>query len=135
MSAEEHSSEDVALSLTLAIVMSSPGPLLLLDGQLTIIAASTSFCSVFGGNAAQLAGQPLYALDGGKWDNPQMRSLMTATISGEGTLDASDVDLQRPQRPVQHLVVHAKRLITLILNRPAFSSPWRMSRRRVRTRR
>ena len=32
MSANKHSPEDVALSLTLTIVTSSPAPLLLLDG-------------------------------------------------------------------------------------------------------
>ena len=106
----QHSPEDVALSLTLAIVTSSPAPLLLLDGQLTIIAASTSFCSVFGADAAQLTGQPLYALDEGKWDNPQLRSLMTATVSGDDALDAYDMHLQRPQRSAQHLIVQARRL-------------------------
>ncbi len=115
MSAEKHSPEDVALSLTLAIVTSSPAPLLLLDGQLTIIAASTSFCSVFGANAAQLTGQPLYALDDGKWDNPQLRSLMTATMSGEATPDARDIDLERPRQPVRHLIVQARRLVYLDL--------------------
>lgn len=115
MSAEKPSPEDVALSLTLAIVTSSPAPLLLLDGQLTIIAASTSFCSVFGANPAQLAGQPLYALDGGKWNNPELRSLLTATLSGEGAPDASAIELQRPPRPVQHLIVQARQLVYLDL--------------------
>lgn len=115
MSAEDHSPEDVALSLTLAIVASSPGPLLLLDGDLDIIAASTSFCSVFGGTAAQLAGRSLYGLDHGKWDDPQLRLLMAATISGEGTPDACEVDLELAQRPVRHLVVQARRLVYLDL--------------------
>ena len=100
MSNNKHSPEDVALSLTLAIVTSSPAPLLLLDGELAIIAASTSFCSVFGGDEGQLTGQPLYALDDGKWDNPELRALMATTLSGDGAPPAHDMDLQRPQRPV-----------------------------------
>ena len=44
MSAEKHSPEDVALSLTLAVVTPSPAPLLLLDGQLIVIAASLQQC-------------------------------------------------------------------------------------------
>jgi PAS domain-containing protein len=115
MSAEKHSPEDVALSLTLAIVTFSPAPLLLLDGQLTIIAASTSFCSAFGVNATQLMGQPLYALDDGEWDSPQLRSLMTATMSGEGTQDVRDIDLQRSRQPVRHLIVQARLLVYLDL--------------------
>lgn len=115
MSAEKQNPEDIALSLTLAIVTSSPAPLLLLDGQLTIIAASASFCSVFGADAMQLTGQRLYALDGGKWDGPQLRSLMTATMSGEGNQDACDIDLEGPPRPVRHLLVQARRLVYLDL--------------------
>ena len=109
MSAEKHCPEDVALSLTLAIVTSSPAPLLLLDGQLIIIAASTSFCSAFGANAAQLTGQRLYALDDGIWDNPQLRSLLTATMSGEGTPDARDIDLARELGYVIKLLAIAMR--------------------------
>jgi PAS domain S-box-containing protein len=115
MPAQSHTSEDVALSLTLAIVTSSPAPLLLLDGELTVIAASTSFCDVFGVKAAELAGQPLYALDAGEWDSPQLRSLMTATLSDEGTLDARDIDLKRPRRPIRHLIVQTRRLVYLDL--------------------
>ncbi|MCQ1838835.1 sensor histidine kinase [Neorhizobium galegae] len=118
MSANKHSSEDVAISLTLAVVTSSPAPLLLLDGELTIIAASTSFCSVFDADAAQLAGQPLYALDDGKWDNSQLRSLMTTTLAGDGAADAHDINLQRPLRPVQHLIVQARQLDYLDLEQP-----------------
>ena len=115
MSAEKHSPEDVALSLTLAIVRGSTAPLLLLDGQLNIIAASTSFCAVFNIDEVQLTGQPLYALDDGKWDNPELRSLLTTIMSGEGTPVGRNVDLQQPQRPVKHLIVQASRLTYLDL--------------------
>nr|WP_213981631.1 PAS domain-containing sensor histidine kinase [Sphingomonas sp. dw_22] len=115
MSVEKHSPEDVALSLTLAVVTSSPAPLLLLDGELTVIAASTSFCDVFGVEAGVLTGQPLYALDDGEWDSPQLRSLMAATTSGAGAPDARDIDLKPPRRPVRHLIVQARRLVYLDL--------------------
>ncbi|KQY29886.1 hypothetical protein ASD38_11250 [Caulobacter sp. Root487D2Y] len=115
MPARKPTSEDVALSLTLAVVTSSPAPLLLLDDQLAVIAASTSFCEVFGADAAELTGQPLYALDAGEWDSPALRSLMTATLAGEGTPGARDIDLDRPWRPVRHLIVQARRLTYLDL--------------------
>jgi len=115
MSSEKHSPEDIALSLTLAIVRSSPAPLLLLDGQCNIIAASMSFCSVFGVDAVQVTGQSLYALDGGTWDNSELRSYLAATLSGEGKPAARDIDLQQPQRPVRHLIVQASRLTYLDL--------------------
>jgi two-component sensor histidine kinase len=116
MPAQQPSVEDVALSLTLAVVTSSPAPLLLLDDQLTIIAASRSFCDVFGGDPDELAGQPLYALDAGDWDGPALRSLMTATIAGQGSLDACDIYLKPSHRPVRHLIVQARRLDYLDLD-------------------
>ncbi len=110
-----HTSEDVALSLTLAVVTSSPAPLLLLDGNLTVIAASTSFCDVFGVDEGDLTGQPVYALDAGEWDSPELRSLMTATVSGDGTPDARDIALRQPRREARHLIVQARRLVYLDL--------------------
>jgi two-component sensor histidine kinase len=110
MSAAKPSPEDIALSLTLAVVASSPAPLLLLDGQLNIIAASTSFGAVFGADTAQVTGQTLYALGDGQWDNPQMRSLMTATMASDGVIGARDIDLQHAHQPVRQLVVQARRL-------------------------
>jgi two-component sensor histidine kinase len=111
----QFSPEDVALSLTLAVVIASPAPLLLLDGELTVIAASTSFCDVFGASATELAGQSLYDLDAGEWDSPQLRPLMTLAVNGEGTLDARDIELKRPRWPIQHLIVQARRLVYLDL--------------------
>lgn len=107
--------EDVALSLTLAVVANSPAPLLLLDGDLAVVAASISFGSLFGADAGQLTGQPLYALGGGKWDTPEMRSLMTETLSEEGRRDARDINLKPLGRPVRQLIVQARQLVYLDL--------------------
>ena len=38
---------DVALNLALAVIASSTAPLLLLNGDLTLVAASNSFCKAF----------------------------------------------------------------------------------------
>jgi len=115
MTAELNNLEDIALSLTLAVVTSSPAPLLLLDGELKILAASTSFCEAFGDSSYDLVGHPLYALDDGEWDSPQLRSLMDATVAGEVAPEPRDVDLKRPKRPVHNLVVQARRLVYLDL--------------------
>src|ERR1700693_1985461 len=115
MTTRSQHAEDVALSLTLAVVTGSPAPLLLLDGQLTVVAASTSFCELFGGDAAELTGHALDALDGGQWDSPQLQSLMPAAVAGETELDARYFDLRQPGRPVRHLLVQARRLVYLDL--------------------
>jgi two-component sensor histidine kinase len=115
MTAPKHSSEDVALSLTLAVVSSSPGPLLLLDGQLVVIAASQSFCDAFEGSPEDLSGQALYALGAGEWDIPELRALMATVVSGDATAGPREMDLERPQQPTLNLIVQAKRLAYLDL--------------------
>lgn len=108
-------SEDAALSLTLAIVGSSPGPLLLLDGDLNIVAASASFSNVFDVDAASATGRPLSSLGAGEWAIPRLRSLLDATLSGAAKIEAYEVDLKRPGRGTRQLVVHAQQLVYLDL--------------------
>jgi two-component sensor histidine kinase len=115
MPAQKQNSEDVALSLTLAVVSSSPAPLLLLDGQLMVIAASLSFCDAFEVNPADLTGQTLYALGAGEWDIPELRVIMAAIVSGYAMAGPGEVDLKRPRRPTLRLIVQANRLAYLDL--------------------
>ena len=110
-----HFSEEAALSLTLAIVAASPGPLLLLDGDLNIVAASQSFGEVFEIDVAAAIGGPLSGLGAGEWDVPRIRSLLDATASGAARIDAYELDLQRPGRPPHSLIIHAQRLVYLDL--------------------
>ena len=109
------STEEAALSLTMAVVASSTGPLLLLDGDLNIVAASTSFSRAFDVDAESATGQPLSSLGAGEWATPQLRSLLDATLSGAAKIEAYEIDLKRPGRETRRLVVHAQRLVYLDL--------------------
>ena len=108
-------SEEAALSLTMAVVASSPGPLLLLDGDLNVVAASASFASAFEIDPATAPGRPLAGLGDGEWDTPQLRSLLQATMSGAAKIEAYEMNLQRPGRSARSLVIHAQRLVYLDL--------------------
>jgi two-component sensor histidine kinase len=101
--------EDPALSLALAMVVSSTAPLLLLNTDLSIIAASASFCRAYE-IEPPVAGQQLFALGQGEWNLPQLRSLMSATLSGDAAIEAYEMDLVRPGRPTRRLVLNVQRL-------------------------
>ncbi|RAK58499.1 histidine kinase [Phenylobacterium hankyongense] len=108
-------SEEAALSLTMAVVASSPGPLLLLDGAFNIVAASASFSEVFEIDPATAVGVSLFSLGAGEWNIPQLRSLLKATASGAATIEAYELDFKRPGRSTLCLVIHAQRLVYLDL--------------------
>jgi two-component sensor histidine kinase len=101
---------NVTLGLPLAIVAASNVPLLLLDQNLNVIAASTTFCSAFQLDPASVPGRQMSALGTGEWDMPQLRSLLTATISGDAQIDAYELELKRSDRPARRLVVNAKQV-------------------------
>jgi len=68
--------EPAALSLVLAVIASSSEPLVLLDGRLTVIAASTSFCRAFQINAANVVGHTIAELGQGEWNVPKLIALL-----------------------------------------------------------
>lgn len=116
MPARAPPTEEAALSLALAVVAASAGPLLLLDGDLNIVAASASFSQVFELDPPGAPGMPLAGLGDGEWDVPQLRSLLEATLSGAATIEAYEMDLKRPGRGARRLIIHAQRLVYLDLD-------------------
>jgi len=96
--------------LTLAIITSSYVPLLLLDGELKIMAASSSFCHDFEIAPATVSGRTLAALGGGEWNIPQVRSLLESIASGHAEVDAYEIDLVRTGRSNRRLVLNARKL-------------------------
>ena len=100
----------VALNLGLALVATSNVPLLLLDGRLTIMAASKSFCRAFQIDPAKVEGRLLSELGAGEWNKPQLNSLLHATASGYAEIEGYEVYLKREGRPDRCLVLNAQKL-------------------------
>jgi two-component sensor histidine kinase len=101
---------DVVLNLALAVVASSTAPLLLLNGDLTLIAASKSFCSAFQIDQASIAGHTLAEIGAGEWNVPQLVSLLKATASGHAEVAGYEIDLSRHDREDRRLVLNAQKL-------------------------
>jgi two-component system, sensor histidine kinase PdtaS len=99
-----------ANSLALAVIVSSNSPLLLLDGELTVVAASMSFCRAFEIDAISTPGRLLSKLGAGEWDVPQLDALLKATGAGYADVEAYDMDLTRSGQPTRQLVLNAQKL-------------------------
>ena len=88
-------------SLGLALVVSSSTPLILLNEQLVVQAASGSFCRALSVGPASVVGTELFAMGNGEWNIPQLRSLLTAIASGSAAAGAYEMDLKRAGDPVR----------------------------------
>jgi two-component sensor histidine kinase len=95
---------------TLAVVASSHEPLLFLDGDLRVIAASRSFCRAFGIDPASIVGVSLPDLGQGEWASPQLSVLLSAIASGATPIDAYQMDLLRSGNERRTLLCNARRL-------------------------
>jgi two-component sensor histidine kinase len=92
------------------MVAASDAPLLLLDGDLGVIAVSNSFCLAFDIEPDGAAGRPMFELGSGEWNLPQLRTLLTATASRQAALEAYEMDLRSHGREPRRLVIKARRL-------------------------
>ena len=101
---------DVALNLALAVVVSSTAPLILLNGDLTVVAASRSFCQAFQIDARTAPGLTLAGLGSGEWNVPQINSLLNATAAGFASVENYEIDLCRTGQSSRRLVLNAERL-------------------------
>ncbi len=101
---------EVAQTLAQALVASSNAPVLLLDANLMIVAASSSFCKAFRIDPAAVEGRSLISLGDGEWDVPQLRSLLKATIAGHADIPHYEMDLIRLAQPSRRLVLNAHAL-------------------------
>jgi two-component sensor histidine kinase len=101
----------IADELALAMVVSSDAPLLLLDGDLVVVAASDSFCGAFQVQPADVSGRSFFDIGAGEWNLPKLRSLLTATASGLAAVKDYEIDLSAPGRNMRRLVIKAQKLV------------------------
>src|ERR1700688_4172022 len=76
-----------ACALAQAIVDTVREPVLVLDKDLRVIAASRSFYSTFKVSPHETQGRLLYALGEGQWDIPKLRLLLDKIIPEHGVMD------------------------------------------------
>jgi two-component sensor histidine kinase len=100
----------VEAASTLAIIACSNEPLLFLAADLTVIAASASFCRVFQIDPASVPGRRLSDLGAGEWALPQLGSLLKATASGSAQIEAYEIDLVQKGHAPRSLMVNARKL-------------------------
>ena len=85
-----------ARALAQAIVDTVREPLLVLDGDLCVLAVSRSYYLTFRVDRQEVLGRPLYALGDGQWHIPALRKLLEKIIPERAAMDAFEVEHEFP---------------------------------------
>jgi len=85
-----------ACVLAQAIVDTVREPILVLDKDLRVLAASRSFYSAFDAAPGHTQGRLLYTLGDGQWDIPKLRVLLEKIIPEHGTMENYEVEHELP---------------------------------------
>jgi len=83
-------------ALAQAIVDAVREPLLVLDGDLRVLAVSRSYYLTFQVDRQDVLGRPLYALGDGQWHIPALRILLEKIIPERADMDAFEVEHEFP---------------------------------------
>lgn len=97
-------------NMSIALISSSFSPLVLLNEDLTIIAASQSFCVAFDVDCSGVQDKKLADLGDGEWNVRQLDSLLRATVAGTAAIDVYEMDLVRPGKDTLRLLINAHTL-------------------------
>ena len=114
----EIDTNDPALSLTMAVISSSPTPLLLLDAELRVGGASESFCEAFQIDPATAVGSSFFNMGAGEWDLPKLRAFLSGIADGSPQATALEAELERPEVEARCICIHARLLAYEGLSQP-----------------
>lgn len=85
-------------------------PVLILEQDLRVRVANGAFCDAFGLPRAAVLGHDLFGLDGGRWDIPQLRSLVDAVRDSGIAVEHHRIEHDFGWRGQRVLLVNAARL-------------------------
>jgi chemotaxis protein methyltransferase CheR len=81
-------------ALAQAIVDTIREPLLVLDKDLRVVAASRAFFRTFRMHRQDVQGRPVYALGNGQWDIPELRVLLERILPRDSVMEGYEVEAE-----------------------------------------
>ena len=99
-----------AWALAQGIVDTVREPVLVLDKDLRVVAASRSFYSAFKVSPADTKGRLLYTLGDGQWDIPKLRVLLEKIIPEKGVMEGYEVEHEFPGLGLRTMWLNARQV-------------------------
>lgn len=85
-------------------------PLLVLNGDLQVVTASTSFHRVFGTTDKDLIGQKLFQMQNKRWNIPRLRELLERILPDQTTMEAFEVTATLAASGPRHMILNARKI-------------------------
>ena len=105
---KQFSEVEDACALAQAMVDTVREPLIVLDKDLRVVAASRSFYVKFTTNPNDTQGKHFYELDDSEWDIPELRLLLGKIIPDHGAMDAYELEHDFPRIGRRVLLLNAR---------------------------
>ena len=99
-----------AITLAQAIVDTVPDPLLVLEPDLRIVAASRSFYQTFGLTPDEIRGRFLHEVGDGLWDIPELRDLLDALVKDQADIEGFEVEREFPAIGRRTMLLSARKV-------------------------
>ncbi|MGA9335068.1 MAG: histidine kinase dimerization/phosphoacceptor domain -containing protein [Rudaea sp.] len=98
------------IELAHAIIDTVRDPLVVLDHELRVIAASRSFYKTFRLVRDDVRGHLLYEIDGGQWDIPELRDLLETIAKNQATVEGYEVYREFPAIGRRVMLLNARKV-------------------------
>src|SRR5271154_1637259 len=93
-----------------SIVETVRHPLLVLDVQLKVVVTNPSFYRTFGSTASATVGHDFFVIDGGRWNQPRLRTLLNEVIPKAGSFKDVEVEYDCAHLGRRVMVLNAHRV-------------------------
>jgi chemotaxis protein methyltransferase CheR len=100
----------IALALAHAIIDTVRDPLLVLDQDQRITAASRSFYQTFQLAGQDVRGEVLFDIDGGQWNIPELRTLLETITEDYATVEGYEVNREFPGIGYRNMLLNARKV-------------------------
>lgn len=85
-------------------------PLVALDGKFQVMAANSSFCSLFSTNRNAMVGQSFFDLGNGEWNIPKLRELLETILPENSQIENFVVEHDFPKIGRKQITIDARRI-------------------------
>ncbi len=93
-----------------AMVETIRDPLITLTGDLRVRSANPAFHQIFGTSEADTIGRPVYELSDGRWDVPELRTLLEDLLPKQRRIDDYEMGLDVPRMGMRCMMLNACRI-------------------------